>query len=110
MTPYCRDLLPLLKTSMDIQCVLGSYGAVVYTTDYMTKISKLMSNLLREYKKQCQENNLTLKEQLQEFKRVFMYGTEVSQKVMLPHFDLYLPAGLQGLADLVRDLQLVVID
>ena len=50
MTPYCRDLLPLLKTSMDIQCVLGSYGAVVYTTDYMTKISKMMSNLLRECK------------------------------------------------------------
>ena len=70
------NLLSAWQENHDIQYIIDAYSCVTYICDYMTKIQKGMSTLMREMCREAQKGNISLKESVCHMANKFLNAVE----------------------------------
>ena len=78
INPYMKNCLGAWKANHDIQFVLDAYACAHYISEYITKCTKGMSELMENALKEAREGHKDLKQQVRSMGNVFLNATEIS--------------------------------
>lgn len=74
---YCKKILSLMRSNMDIQFVLDAYACIGYIVDYINKSARGLSRLLRQCIEDHRKGNKTIAEQMKALCHILYNSTEV---------------------------------
>lgn len=75
---YCKKILLLMKSNMDIQFVLDAFACIGYIVDYVNKSSRGLSRLLRQCVEDHKRGNKSIREQMKACCNIMYNSTEIS--------------------------------
>lgn len=75
---YCKKILLLMRSNMDIQYVLDAYACIGYIVDYINKSARGLSRLLRMCIDDCRKGNKSIVEQMKACSHILYNSTEIS--------------------------------
>ncbi|KAK3917480.1 Protein virilizer [Frankliniella fusca] len=78
ISPYCKKIIDLMRSNINIQFVLDAFGAATYIIDYINKSNRGMSQILKEVLQQIREGKDSLRKGLTKISNTFYNNSELS--------------------------------